>query len=113
MAIEITDLHVRRGGKPVLHGVSASIPAGSVTGLLGPSGAGKTTLLRAIVGVQVVHSGTVSVLGRPAGSLDLRRRVSYLTQGPSIYADLTVRQNVRYFAALHGVPAADVDATIT
>ena len=82
-AIRIDGLGVVRGGAPVLENLSADLPAGSVTGLLGPSGSGKTTLMRAIVGVQVVKSGTVTVLGRRPGSPALRRRVGYLTQAPA------------------------------
>ncbi|CAM3138930.1 ABC transporter ATP-binding protein [Prescottella defluvii] len=101
-AIEIRELTVRRGGAPALRDVSLSIPSGSVTGLLGPSGCGKTTLMRCIVGTQIVESGTVTVLGRPAGATDLRRRIGYVTQAPSVYLDLTIRDNVRYFASLYG-----------
>ena len=81
-AIEIRDLRVRRGGKPILPGVSLRVPPGRVTGLLGPSGSGKTTLMRAIVGVQIVEGGQVTVLGQPAGTPALRRRVAYVTQAP-------------------------------
>jgi ABC-2 type transport system ATP-binding protein len=111
-AIEVTDLVVERGKRRVLHGISCAVPAGSVTGLLGPSGSGKTTLIRAIVGVQIVKSGTVTVLGRPAGSDALRRTVGYVTQAPSVYADLSVRENARYFASLYGLGAADADQAI-
>lgn len=112
-AIEVNNLVVKRGNRGVLHGLTCSIPRGSVTGLLGPSGSGKTTLMRAIVGVQVVESGSVTVLGHPAGSPQLRSRVGYLTQAPSVYPDLTVRENVRYFASLYkGSSAADVDEAI-
>ncbi|BCJ77752.1 multidrug ABC transporter ATP-binding protein [Catellatospora sp. IY07-71] len=111
-AIEVADLVVHRGARPVLHGLSCTIPEGSVTGLLGPSGSGKTTLMRAIVGVQVVKSGTVTVLGRPAGDAHLRKQIGYLTQAPSVYADLTVRENARYFAALYGLGASDADAAV-
>ncbi|MCX4388469.1 ABC transporter ATP-binding protein [Micromonospora peucetia] len=111
-AIAVRDLVVERGGRRVLHGVSASVPRGLVTGLLGPSGSGKTTLLRAVVGVQLIDAGSVTVLGRPAGSPDLRRRVGYLTQAPSVYADLTVRENARYFAALHGRGRAEADRAV-
>jgi ABC-2 type transport system ATP-binding protein len=111
-AIEVRDLVVERGKRRVLHGISCTVPAGSVTGLLGPSGSGKTTLIRAIVGVQIVKSGDVTVLGQPAGSAALRRTVGYVTQAPSVYADLSVRENTRYFAALHGLSAADADRAI-
>jgi ABC-2 type transport system ATP-binding protein len=111
-AIEVKDLVVNRGKREVLHRLSCSIPAGSVTGLLGPSGSGKTTLMRAIVGVQIVKSGTVSVLGQPAGTTALRREIGYLTQSPSVYPDLTVRENARYFASLYGLDAGAADAAI-
>jgi ABC-2 type transport system ATP-binding protein len=111
-AIEVTDLVVHRGRREVLHGLSTEISRGVVTGLLGPSGSGKTTLMRAIVGVQLVKSGRVSVFGKPAGSPELRRQVGYLTQDPSVYPDLTVRENVRYFASLYGLGADDADQTI-
>jgi ABC-2 type transport system ATP-binding protein len=97
-AIRIRDLHVRRGGRLVIPGVTLDVPARSVIGLLGPSGSGKTTLIRAIVGVQIIESGSVEVLGSAAGSPPLRARVGYVTQAPSVYGDLTVRENLRYFA---------------
>jgi ABC-2 type transport system ATP-binding protein len=109
-AVEVRDLRVKRGGKVVLPAVSLEIPVGSVTGLLGPSGCGKTTLLRAIVGVQRVESGEVRVLGDPAGTPVQRRRVAYVTQAPSVYADLTVRENLRYFAEILGAEASRIDA---
>ncbi len=112
-AIEITGLVVERGKRRVLHGIDCAITAGSVTGLLGPSGSGKTTLIRAIVGAQIVHSGQVSVLGEPAGSTANRKRVGYVTQAPSVYADLSVRENARYFAALSGLGATEADRAIT
>lgn len=111
-AIEIRDLVVDRGRRRVLHGLTCTIPRASVTGLLGPSGSGKTTLIRTITGVQKVRSGTVRVLGEPAGSAALRHRVGYVTQAPSVYADLTVRENVRYFAALHGMSSAEAERAI-
>ncbi|MCO1597835.1 ABC transporter ATP-binding protein [Micromonospora sp. RHAY321] len=112
-AIAVRDLVVDRGGRRVLDGISCAVPRGAVTGLLGPSGSGKTTFMRAVVGVQVVTSGTVTVLGQPAGSPALRRQVGYLTQAPSVYADLTVRENARYFAALHGRGRAEADQAIS
>jgi ABC-2 type transport system ATP-binding protein len=111
-AVTVTDLVVDRGRRRVLHGLSFDVPVGQVTGLLGPSGSGKTTLMRALVGVQVVRSGDVTVLGEPAGSRSLRDRVGYVTQAPSVYDDLTVRENARYFAALYGMGAREADAAI-
>ncbi|HEY8192571.1 MAG TPA: ABC transporter ATP-binding protein [Gaiellaceae bacterium] len=110
--IRIAQLHVDRGGRPVLPGVSLEVAAGRVTGLLGPSGSGKTTLIRAIVGVQIVRRGTVEVLGLPAGSPKLRPRVGYVTQAPSVYPDLSVRENLRYFATLVRAGPKRVDAVI-
>ncbi|MFD2763160.1 ABC transporter ATP-binding protein [Micromonospora eburnea] len=111
--VVVRDLVVDRGRRRVLQGISCAVPRGTVTGLLGPSGSGKTTLMRAIVGVQTISSGTVTVLGRPAGAAELRQRVGYLTQAPSVYADLTVRENARYFAALHGRGRAEADRAVT
>lgn len=111
-AIEIEHLEVRRGGKAILPDLTISIPRGMVTGLLGPSGSGKSTLLRAIVGVQQVAGGSVSVLGIDAGDPELRRRVAYVTQAPSVYPDLTVVENLRYFASVLGAPSGDVARVI-
>jgi ABC-2 type transport system ATP-binding protein len=112
-AIEVEHLVVTRGKRRVLHDLSCAIPRGSVTGLLGPSGSGKTTLMRAIVGVQKIVSGAVTVLGHPAGTKPLRDKVGYLTQAPSVYSDLTVQENARYFASLYGEGAANADRAIT
>jgi ABC-2 type transport system ATP-binding protein len=112
-AIAIERLDVRRGGKAVLKGLSAELPAGEVAGLLGPSGCGKTTLIRAIVGVQKVAAGDVRVLGLVAGAQALRSRVAYVTQAPSVYADLTVHENLHYFARVLGAPAPEVGRALT
>ena len=111
-AIAIDDLVVRRGGRVVVRVPALEVPAGAVTGLMGPSGCGKTTLMRSIVGVQRTAAGTVSVLGRRAGSPSLRARVGYMTQAPSVYADLTVRENLAFFARVLGVGAGRVDEVI-
>jgi ABC-2 type transport system ATP-binding protein len=111
-ALDVRDLTVRRGGRLVLDALSFSVPRGSVTGLLGPSGSGKTTLMRCIVGVQQVESGTVTVLGEAAGSASLRKQVGYMTQAPSVYEDLTVRENARYFATLFGVDGREADQVV-
>ena len=93
-------------------GLELDIPRGQVTGLLGPSGCGKTTLMRSIVGVQKVAGGSVTALGEPAGSSALRKRVAYDTQAASVYGDLTIQQNLRYFARLVDAPRGDVDRVI-
>ena len=101
-----------RGSTHALRSVSVEIPEGRVTGLLGPSGSGKSTLMRAVVGVQVVKSGTVEVLGLPAGTPELRRRVGYMTQSPSVYGDLTARENLEYFARIADVGPERVEEVL-
>jgi ABC-2 type transport system ATP-binding protein len=111
-AIAVDALRVVRGSRTVLDGLSFEVRRGSVTGLLGPSGSGKTTVMRAIVGVQKIAGGGVEVLGHPAGSAPLRSRVGYVTQAPSVYADLTVAENLRYFGAVLGAPSGDVGRVV-
>jgi ABC-2 type transport system ATP-binding protein len=111
-AIEAKGLTVIRGDKTVLPDLDLTVPAGSVTGLLGPSGSGKTTLIRSIAGIQIVAAGTVTVLGEPAGTARNRARVGYVTQGSSVYPDLTIRQNLAYFSALAGKDGGAIDSTI-
>ncbi|OBK31646.1 multidrug ABC transporter ATP-binding protein [Mycobacterium asiaticum] len=111
-AVSIEHLRVIRGKRPALHDFSVQIARGSITGLLGPSGCGKSTLIRCIVGTQIVAGGTVTVLGQPAGSAALRRRVGYVPQDPTIYRDLRVVDNVRYLAALYGFDAHAADEAI-
>ena len=94
----VSDLRVVRGGRVILRDVDCTVVGSSVTGLLGPSGCGKTTLMRAVVGVQHVAAGTIRIFALPAGTPELRRRVGYMTQAPSVYGDLTVGENLRYFA---------------
>jgi ABC-2 type transport system ATP-binding protein len=111
-AIRISHLRVDRGGKTVLPDLSLEIEPARVTGLLGPSGSGKTTLMRAIVGVQIVAGGEIDVLGFPGGAPSLRSRVAYVTQSPSVYGDLTVRENLRYFARVLAAPSGAVDEAV-
>jgi ABC-2 type transport system ATP-binding protein len=111
-AVHVQGLTVVRGGVRALDDVTLTVPPGQVTGLLGPSGCGKTTLMRSIVGVQVIESGSVTVLGDEAGTSSLRSRVAYVTQAPSVYSDLTVRANLRYFATILGAPEAAVEQAI-
>lgn len=111
-AIVVEGLRVFRGGNEVLRDLTLAIPRGRITGLLGPSGCGKTTLMRAIVGVQVVSDGRVTVLGHPAGGKELRSRVGYVTQAPSVYDDISIEANLRYFQRLYGAPPARVAEAI-
>ncbi len=111
-AVRVEHLHVVRGKREVIPDLSLVVPRGQVVGLLGPSGCGKTTLMRAIVGVQNVAGGTVEVFGEPAGSAALRPRIGYLTQDPAVYSDLTIAENLRYFAAVAGVRRAGLDAEV-
>ncbi|MEU6300880.1 ABC transporter ATP-binding protein [Streptomyces erythrochromogenes] len=103
-AVHAHGLTVRRGTgrtpRTVIDDIAFDVPRGRITGLLGPSGCGKSTLLRAIVGTQAHVTGTLDVLGRPAAHPELRSRIGYVTQAPSVYDDLTVRQNLDYFAAI-------------
>jgi len=113
LAIKIAQLRVVRGGRTVIPGLDLAVPRGELVGLLGPSGCGKSTLMRSIVGVQRVTGGTVDVFGQPAGSSGLRRRIGYLTQQPSVYQDLTVIENLRYFAKVNGVPLKRLDDEVS
>ncbi|GAA2019381.1 ABC transporter ATP-binding protein [Terrabacter terrae] len=107
-AVAVRGLRVVRGRRRVIPGLDLEIPAGQVVGLLGPSGSGKSTLMRCIVGVQVIEAGSVTVLGHPAGSPALRNRVGYVTQTPSVYADLSVRDNITYFGRALGLRGAQL-----
>jgi ABC-2 type transport system ATP-binding protein len=111
-AVAVRGLRVQRGETLVFADLSLDVNSGRVTGLLGPNGAGKSTLIRCIVGVQIVQAGSVTVLGEPAGSPALRARVGYVTQAPSVYLDLTARENLEYFAAVLRAPHGRVDETI-
>jgi ABC-2 type transport system ATP-binding protein len=112
-AVAVDHLTVVRGKRTAVDDVSLRIARGTITGLLGPSGCGKTTLMRCIVGTQIIASGTVTVLGRPAGSRELRSRVGYVTQDPTIYDDLRVIDNVRYFASLYGSETTAADDAVS
>ncbi|MET7297304.1 ABC transporter ATP-binding protein [Streptomyces griseoloalbus] len=108
-AVHAQHLTAVRGTRTVLRGLDFTVPRGRITGLLGPSGCGKSTLMRAIVGTQAKVTGTLDVLGRPAGHPTLRTRIGYVTQAPSVYDDLTVRQNLDYFTAILDPGRASAD----
>ena len=110
--VEVRDLVVDRGGRRVLHGLDLTIEQGSVTGLLGPSGCGKSTLMRSLVGVQELTSGRVTIAGSQAGSAPLRSKVGYVTQAASVYDDLTVRENLAFFARVLGADSTQVDRAV-
>ncbi len=107
-AVVARDLLVVRGGTVAVDHLTFEAATGQVVGLLGPSGCGKTSLMRALVGVQKVGGGAVTVLGHPAGSAALRRRVGYVTQSASVYGDLTVAENLRFFARVLAAGPDDV-----
>jgi ABC-2 type transport system ATP-binding protein len=111
-AVAVRSLCVTRGGTEVLRDLDFFVTSGQVTGLLGPSGCGKTTLMRSLVGVQRITSGSVEVFGTPAGDASLRDRIGYVTQDPSVYDDLTVTENLRFFARILGVGEQRVEECI-
>lgn len=111
-AIAIRKLRIVKDKKLILRGIDCKVYSGTVTGLVGPSGSGKTTLMRTIVGVQKLTDGEVVVLGLSAGDKQLRSKIGYVTQSPSVYDDLTVEQNLRYFATIVNTTADEVARTI-
>ncbi len=114
MAPTITASHVRvqKGQAAILQDLSFEIAGAALTGLIGPSGSGKTTLMRAIVGAQKITSGSLVVDNLAAGSVRLRSRIGYVTQSPAVYEDLTVRQNLEYFAAAMNAKKSAVDRVL-
>src|SRR5688500_1038150 len=110
--VVVDHLRVVRGDIEAVRDCSTSFRRGTITGLLGPSGCGKTTLMRSIVGVQILSGGSVTVLGEPAGSAGLRRRVGYQTQAPSVYDDLSIDENFAFIAAVLGVGDDAIDRAV-
>jgi len=102
-AVEVKNLSVTYDGKvKALDSVSLEIPVSRITGLIGPSGSGKTTLIKSIVGRLKLPADKVVVLDLTAGSAKLRKSVAYMSQEIAIYSDLTVKQNLIYFARVIG-----------
>ncbi|NLE50904.1 MAG: ABC transporter ATP-binding protein [Chloroflexi bacterium] len=102
-AVEVSNLHKHFGKVQALRGLSVQIERGITYGLLGPNGAGKTTLIRSIVGLLPPEAGAVRVLGSLMPDKRVMGRIGYMTQDVALYEDLTVRQNVAFFAAMAGV----------
>jgi ABC-2 type transport system ATP-binding protein len=102
MAIAATGVRKRFGAVHALDGVDLHVPAGMVYGLLGPNGAGKTTLIRALVGLVKPDEGELFVLGARMPHREILGSIGYMTQAPALYMDLTVQENIRFFARVQG-----------
>jgi heme exporter protein A len=107
--IEIAGLARRYGDRTALSGVTVSVPAGATLAVLGPNGAGKTTLLRVLAGLLRPHEGSASVLGSklPDEAWKVRGKVGFLGHDSLLYRDLTIRQNLEFYARLHGVSGVE------
>src|SRR5262252_8983346 len=102
LAVEVDGVVKNFGRIRALDGVQLAVRQGEVFGLLGPNGSGKTTLIRCMVGLVVPDAGTVTVLGRRLPDLGVLSRVGYMTQAAALYPDLSVLENLRFFAAISG-----------
>jgi len=100
------------GKTEVLHDFCLDLPAGHVTGLVGPSGHGKTTLVSVVVGALRARSGTVTVLGEPAPPRRVKPSIGFMPQSEALYADLTGGENLRFFGALYGMREAQITKRI-
>src|SRR3979490_2857525 len=101
-AVDVDKVVKSFGTLKALDGITLRVRQGEIYGLLGPNGSGKTTLIRAIVGLVAPESGTVTVLGSRMPNLDILGRVGYMTQAAALYPDLSVEENLRFFAAISG-----------
>ena len=102
VAVDVDNVVKSFGTLKALDGITLRIRQGEIYGLLGPNGSGKTTLIRAIVGLVAPESGTVTVLGSRIPNLDILGRVGYMTQAAALYPDVSVEENLRFFAAISG-----------
>jgi len=101
-AVEAVGLRKDFGPIHAVDGIDMSLPPGRIYGLLGPNGSGKTTLIRLLTGLASATSGTVNVLGVRMPSRTNLARVGYMTQADGIYPELSVWENLTFFAALYG-----------
>jgi ABC-2 type transport system ATP-binding protein len=101
-AVDVDNVAKSFGSQRALDGVTLRVRQGEIYGLLGPNGSGKTTLIRAIVGLVATDSGTVTVLGHRIPNLDILGSIGYMTQQAALYPDLSVEENLRFFAAISG-----------
>jgi ABC-2 type transport system ATP-binding protein len=108
-AIVLDGLFKSYGAVPAVRGLSLSVPAGTICGLIGPDGAGKTTAMRVLCGLLRADRGAARVLGHDCATaaLEVKRHLGYMPQRFSLYPDLTVAENLRFFADLFDVPAAE------
>ena len=109
-AVEVRDLVKTFGRLRALDRISLSVRRGEIYGLLGPNGSGKTTLIRTMVGLIRPDSGTVTVLDRRMPELGVLSRIGYMTQAAALYPDLSVDENLRFFAAIYGAESGVDDA---
>jgi sodium transport system ATP-binding protein len=110
--IEAHELRKQFGAVAALRDVSLRAPDGQITGLLGPNGAGKSTTLRILYTVLKPNSGDAQIDGVSAirAPLEARKKIGVLSHGAGIYPNLTARENILYFGALHGMPRAQREA---
>ena len=105
-AIEIADLRFAYGEQAILEGVTLAVAPGEIYGVVGADGAGKTTLLQLAVGQLLPQNGRITVLGRDAADPVLRSQIAYMPQGFGLYRDLSVQENLDFFADLHDLTRA-------
>ena len=103
MALEVRGLTKRFGATEALRGIDLELPVGGALALVGPDGAGKTTTVRLLAGLLSPDSGQVRVFGSSPRSAEAKARMGYLSQRFSLYADLSVDENIAFFAEIHGL----------